>query len=128
MTEKEWEQLCDRCGKCCMIRPSVFMCKGYNCSTGKCRVYKKRTETYPCNNVTPQNTLELHARGILPDSCAYVRYKKGLPPLAVVPPIKMVPYEKAPKIVKQQFDVETKRWVAAKKEEKRQKNKTNSKD
>ncbi|MGK0456394.1 MAG: putative cysteine cluster protein YcgN (CxxCxxCC family) [Zhongshania aliphaticivorans] len=111
-----------------MIRPSVFMCKGYNCSTGKCRVYEKRTETYPCNNVTPQNTLELHARGILPDSCAYVRYKKGLPPLAVVPPIKMVPYEKAPKIVKQQFDVETKRWVAAKKEEKRQKNKINSKD
>ena len=121
MTEQEWEDLCDGCGKCCSIRPTSFMCKGFDCATKKCRVYKKRTETYPCNNVTPQNTLQLHAMGILPDSCAYVRYKKGLPPLPrdEIPPMKMIPYELAPKIVKDQFESETRRWVAAKKEEKK---------
>ena len=124
MTEKEWEQLCDRCGKCCTIRPTNFMCKGYDCSTGNCRVYEKRTETYPCVKVTPENTMELHAKGVLPDSCAYVRHKKGLPPLAFVPPIKMVPYEMAPTIVQQQFELKTKHWLAAQKKEKKQRNKS----
>ena len=121
MTEEEWEQLCDRCGKCCMIRPTVFMCKGYDCSTGKCRVYEKRMETYPCCKVTPENTMELYAKGVLPDSCAYVRHKKGLPPLDFVPPVKMIPYEMAPTIIRQRFDIETKRWLTNQKEEKKQK-------
>ena len=125
MTEEEWEQLCDRCGKCCTIRPTAFMCKGYDCSTGSCRVYEKRTETYPCSKVTPENTMELHSKGVLPDSCAYVRYKKGLPPLAIVPPIKMVPYEMAPMIVQEQFEIKTKHWLAAKKKEKKRKRKSN---
>ena len=123
MTEEEWEQLCDRCGKCCMIRPTKYMCKGFDCSTHQCSVYKKRTTTYPCNKVTPENTLELHARGILPDSCAYVRHKKGLPPLplAEIPRVQMVPYNLAPQVIKNAFEEETKKWVAAKKKEKRNK-------
>lgn len=80
-------------------------------------------ETYPCVKVTPENTLELHAKGVLPDSCAYVRHKKGLPPLTFVPPIKMVPYEMAPEFVKQRFDIETKRWVANVQKEKKKRKK-----
>ena len=124
MTEEEWEQLCDRCGKCCTIRPTNFMCKGYDCSTGNCKVYEKRTQTYPCSKVTPENTMELHARGVLPDSCAYVRYKKGLPPLDFVPPVKMIPYEMAPKVIQEKFTVLTKEWLANKKKEKKQGKKT----
>jgi len=97
------------------------MCKGYDCSTGKCRVYEKRTETYPCNKVTPENTLELHAQGVLPDTCAYVRHKKGLPPLDFVPPIKMIPYELAPAEAKRQFEEQTRQWLAAKKKDKMKK-------
>lgn len=90
------------------------MCKGFDCGTHRCRVYEERTETYPCHKVTLQNILELHARGILPDSCAYVRYKKGQPLLKEVPTVKMIPYEKAPLFIKEQFFAATERWVSSK--------------
>ena len=85
MTEQEWEDLCDGCGKCCILTPTQFICPGLDTRTRRCSVYETRHETYPCLKVTPSNVSRLNRTGVLPDSCAYVRHEKGLAPLEVEP-------------------------------------------
>ena len=50
-----------------------------------------------CRKVTPENTLELHAKKILPASCAYVRHQTGQPKLPAdkVPVARLIPYSLA---------------------------------
>ena len=96
----KWEELCDGCGLCCNSnRPKTrrgFACPALDVRTRRCTSYETRLDRFICLKVTPENTLDLHQRGILPDSCAYVRHELGLPP--VTPPeVELVPFDLAPK-------------------------------
>ena len=81
MDKYEWEELCDGCGKCCGLikRPGGVACPGLDTLTNRCTVYENRHQKELCLPVTPSNTMTLHRNGILPDSCAYVRYMQRKP-------------------------------------------------
>lgn len=108
MTNEEWETLCDGCGKCCAVGP--YGCPALDTNTNRCTRYKDRLENFLCLKVTPENTLRLHAQGILPDSCAYVRYKKGQPPLKRVRPAKLKPWSEAGKGLGVAYSVMLDEW------------------
>lgn len=110
LSPAEWEALCDGCGACCRIPNTQYACKGLDAETKRCTVYNKRHDTYPCLPVTPHNVMDLHARGILPDSCAYVRHEKGQPPQEP-PEYIIVPYEKSPLNIKRHFESETRQYL-----------------
>lgn len=99
LSETEFEDLCDGCGKCCgFMNAKSFACPGLDCATNRCTVYARRHDTYMCTAVTPENTLDLHERGILPASCAYVRYEKGLSALdRPVEAAVLIPFSLAPR-------------------------------
>lgn len=93
---RKWEKLCDGCANCCEIPGTGVACPYLDTNTRLCTVYDNRFEKASwCLKVTPENTLELHARKILPASCAYVRHKTALPPLDEVPVAKLIPYTMA---------------------------------
>jgi uncharacterized cysteine cluster protein YcgN (CxxCxxCC family) len=63
MTRAEWEQLCDGCGRCCLLKFS-----DPNCVTGMCSKYRTRAQHFDdCVSLTPETVRE----GWLPDTCAY---------------------------------------------------------
>ncbi len=77
-----WEEICDRCGRCCYekyeYRGKVFYtdtpCKYLDVKTKLCRIYNNRKKIHPeCAQLTP----ELVAAGILPDDCPYVKNKQN---------------------------------------------------
>lgn len=101
MTESElnawWESLCDGCAKCCSIGNNIA-CPSLDTTCNSCTVYEKRHDTEICLKVTPANVKHLHARGILPDSCAYVRYMNKKTPAKLtrwtgLEPARLIPYE-----------------------------------
>lgn len=75
-SEREWEAVCMRCGKCCLHKQAengrIFftnqMCGGFDFKTGKCSRYKTRLSA-SCVKV------DLHLlqteRELLPETCAY---------------------------------------------------------
>ena len=88
MTDEEWESLCDRCGKCCLIKVGTFFirftkigCPLLDVCSGKCKDYEKRWDTVPqCIKLTPENLKK--CKKWLPKTCAYlwVLKYKTLPP------------------------------------------------
>ncbi len=96
MTPDDWENLCDGCGKCCEIGTTGVACPKLG-PDNRCTVYADRLKLELCRKVLPDNVGELHARGILPDTCAYVRYMRGVPriPPAVVAPAQLVAFPAA---------------------------------
>jgi uncharacterized protein len=82
---REWESVCDGCGKCCTFtlededtgelhRTSVA-CQLFDNGTCGCRDYGDRFKTVPeCLKVTPQNIGELD---FFPPTCAYVLLYEG---------------------------------------------------
>lgn len=107
LSKEEWEALCDGCGACCRLAASSYACAGLDVETRRCSVYERRTGIYPCNRVTPDNIADLHRRKILPDTCGYVRWSQGLPPLDVTPVYKLVDFSEAPSKLKTTFYVQT---------------------
>jgi len=86
MSTKEWEDLCDGCGKCCLIKLEdeateqlVFTnvsCKELDCATCQCKSYSIRKQVVPdCLVLTPDN-LPAYSDW-LPHSCAYKRMFEG---------------------------------------------------
>ena len=80
MTPKEWESLCDGCGRCCLnkiidadtdeIHTTAVACRLLDLETCRCRHYKHRRKYVDdCIKFTPK-TLHEHLPW-LPDSCAY---------------------------------------------------------
>ncbi len=81
MNKKEWEALCDGCGRCCLNKieddesGEVFLtrvaCRLLDDTTCKCTQYERRHQFVPeCISITPQ-TIEQHAYW-LPRSCSYL--------------------------------------------------------
>lgn len=90
LSEKEWEQICLRCGKCCMckysdenvIHFSNYMCKFFDLQKGLCSCYDNRLIKAEggCKKID-MDLLENHLE-LLPPSCAYrsLYEGRGLPP------------------------------------------------
>ncbi len=86
LSPKEWEALCDGCGKCCLnkledadtgaVALTRVACRLFDDSTCRCGQYQTRHQTVPeCITLTPRNI----ARNAywMPDSCAYKRLWEG---------------------------------------------------
>lgn len=79
LNPKEWEGLCDGCGRCCLkkladedsdeISYTRIVCRLFDEKTSLCGSYEARTELVPdCLNVREMN---LETSTWMPDSCAY---------------------------------------------------------
>jgi uncharacterized cysteine cluster protein YcgN (CxxCxxCC family) len=79
MTQKQWESLCDGCGRCCLEKlrdadtDELFFtnvaCKQLDLRNCRCKDYKNRKAIVPdCVQLTPRNVRRLDW---LPESCAY---------------------------------------------------------
>lgn len=88
-----WENLCDGCGYCCAFGGTNIACPSFDHDTNRCKVYEKRLDVeLCCEKVSPESVPRLHKAGILPDSCGYVRFMLGKPPLENPPVAKLVPF------------------------------------
>lgn len=85
MTPKEWESLCDGCGKCCLVKledeetNELFFtslhCKLLDGSTCQCKDYPNRKKYVPtCVKLTPEVVATVDW---LPQSCAYLLVHEG---------------------------------------------------
>jgi len=85
MSPKEWESLCDGCGKCCCIRfededtAQIYItdvvCKLFDAETCQCTDYANRSVRVPdCVTLTPENTAGLKW---MPETCAYKLVSQG---------------------------------------------------
>lgn len=85
MSPKEWESLCDGCGKCCLnkledwdtaeIYWTNIGCELLDCETCRCKDYENRFEKVPdCIQLTPQTVRSLRW---LPPTCAYRLVRDG---------------------------------------------------
>ena len=84
-SEDEWEQLCDRCGKCCLakledidtgrVHYTAVHCRLLDPESAQCTDYRQRkTRVSDCIAVT----VELARRDdVLPHSCSYRRLARG---------------------------------------------------
>ncbi len=87
MSPREWENLCDGCGLCCVIRfededtgdviPTRVHCKLFDPDACTCADYANRQAQVPdCIKLTPNNIERL---AWMPKSCAYRRLNEGRP-------------------------------------------------
>jgi uncharacterized cysteine cluster protein YcgN (CxxCxxCC family) len=85
MTAREWESLCDGCGRCCLNKleeegtAKIFFtdvaCKLLDHDTCRCTDYRNRLKTVPdCVGLTPA---EVRILDWLPPTCAYDLLAKG---------------------------------------------------
>jgi len=85
MTNTEWEQLCDGCGRCCLnkledwdsgeIHFTNIACSELNCKTCQCKNYDRRFELVPdCIDLTPEKVEQLTW---LPPTCGYRLVHEG---------------------------------------------------
>ena len=79
MTRKQWESLCDGCGRCCLEKlrdadsNELFFtnvaCKQLDLRNCRCKDYQNRKNIVPdCVQLTPRNVRRLDW---LPETCAY---------------------------------------------------------
>jgi len=79
LSPEEWESLCDRCGKCCVLKIEDIdtnevhytdvACKLLDCANATCMDYPNRKTHVPdCITLSPQN---LETLTWMPHSCAY---------------------------------------------------------
>lgn len=85
MTKKEWESLCDGCGRCCLIKLededtgkihlTNLACRLLDTKTCRCKDYENRHEKMPdCLAITTKTVKTL---SWLPKSCGYRRISEG---------------------------------------------------
>ncbi|MCW8917374.1 MAG: YcgN family cysteine cluster protein [Gammaproteobacteria bacterium] len=85
LSREEWEQLCDGCARCCLIKledeedgtlyTTSLVCRHLDIETGACSCYTERTLQVPeCLQVTAQNAATLKW---MPQSCAYRLLAEG---------------------------------------------------
>ncbi len=87
MTTREWESLCDNCGRCCLIKlededsGELFytnvVCEYHDDNCSQCTRYKERSLLVPdCIKVTPEVAA---TQKWLPHTCAYRLLAEGKP-------------------------------------------------
>jgi uncharacterized protein len=87
MTQREWESLCDGCGRCCLhklrdeetdaLSFTNVACRLLDTNTGRCRDYAHRKRRVPdCIRLTPK---VVRRSDWLPPSCAYRLLAEGKP-------------------------------------------------
>lgn len=87
MTEEEWEAVCNRCGKCCLIKiqdedtDEIYytdvVCKYFDFATCTCTQYQNRCSLVPeCLKLTKENVNKI---SWMPKSCAYRCLFEGKP-------------------------------------------------
>ena len=85
MDDAEWESLCDRCGRCCVmkvqdidtgvIHPTSVACRLLDRDTGRCSNYAERHRLVPeCLRIDAE---AVRTYDFLPQSCAYRRVAEG---------------------------------------------------
>ena len=85
MSQREWESLCDGCGRCCLnkledvesgaIHYTNVACRLLDLKRCRCKQYDQRAVLIPdCVTLSPKNIDEV---GWLPHSCAYRRVAEG---------------------------------------------------
>lgn len=85
LNKHEWESLCDRCGKCCLIKLedidtgeielTNISCKLLCTKTCKCLKYKSRKKVVEdCIKLTYHNLIDLKW---MPKTCSYVLISQG---------------------------------------------------
>ena len=85
MTPGEWESLCDRCGKCCVVKLEDYdtkeiyytnvSCKLLCEKTALCKDYVNRKAIVPdCKILSPKNLTNLKW---MPETCAYKILDQG---------------------------------------------------
>ena len=78
-TQEEWENICNHCGKCCLLKLqnedtggsyyTDLVCRYYDQERSRCSIYEKRCEIVPeCLKLTPENIDKIEW---MPQSCAY---------------------------------------------------------
>lgn len=81
----QWENLCDGCGQCCLVKTWVdgrlkscaVGCRLLDTSTARCGDYHNRREKImECIKLVPGNVMET---GLLPRTCAYRLRAEGKP-------------------------------------------------
>ncbi|WP_299778068.1 YcgN family cysteine cluster protein [uncultured Roseobacter sp.] len=88
MTQKEWESLCDGCGKCCLnkledeesgaVALTRIACRLLDDSTCRCAHYDNRHQFVPDCIVLKPDNLDTHAYW-MPETCAYRLLWQGDP-------------------------------------------------
>lgn len=84
LTQKQWEALCDGCGRCCLqklenkktgkVYFTAVACRLLDLQTCRCRNYENRHQVIKdCLRLSPQNVYHRW----LPKSCAYRRLATG---------------------------------------------------
>lgn len=79
LSEQEWESICDRCGKCCLVSlqdidsgeiyHTNILCRYYDIENKLCKVYDKRCQLVPnCLKLDKTNVDKLP---FMPKTCAY---------------------------------------------------------
>lgn len=79
LSSKEWEGLCDGCGRCCLkkfvdedsdeVNYTRIVCRYFDEKTSHCGCYEARTDLVPdCLDV---RKMDLQTSTWMPDSCAY---------------------------------------------------------
>ena len=84
MSHREWESLCDGCGKCCLhkirgddgkLKSTNVACRLLDTQSCKCTNYSQRRNIVPdCAVLSPKS---LDAIDWLPKTCAYFLVKNG---------------------------------------------------
>lgn len=89
ISPEEWEKICQRCGRCCLLKlqddetDEIYytnvICRYYDTEKNICTVYDKRCELVPeCLKLTPQNVDKI---AWMPKACAYRSlFDKGYKP------------------------------------------------
>jgi len=79
LSEQQWEALCDRCGKCCLVTlqdidsdeiyHTNILCQYYDIENKLCKVYDERCQLVPnCLKLNKDNVDKLP---FMPKTCAY---------------------------------------------------------
>lgn len=86
MSDKEWESLCDGCGKCCLLKveyedtgeiePTNVACKLLDLGTCQCSKYEERRRHVP-DCIDLRHVLDLTLISWLPETCAYKLVARG---------------------------------------------------
>ncbi len=87
LSDREWEALCDGCGRCCLhkledeysgrVYYTRVACHLLDVTTGRCRDYARRRQLEPECTVLTQDRLERF--DWLPETCAYRLRAAGKP-------------------------------------------------